>query len=586
MELQTLKNNDWLASSWNRSKEAGLREIKKPDDVVLSGAAMQQRCYAAQNVIEAVEQCALPLFNQVFARTDSRLLLTDAEGVILASWGQEHFREKLMAIALSSGSCWQERLKGTNAIGTALHEQKAVTIVGAQHYIKQHRFISCSASPLFNHKGDLVGVLDITSEQSEHDVTVKLLVQNMVQLVENRLLSQIPEGALQIDLAMDKSVLSSGWQGIIIANEGGQVVAHNQLASQLISRPGLLGLSVEEIIEESKSGSGLIIEKYPLGKKSKSRKSISASSDLHYGDHLIEQAWQQANRVIGKDISLLILGETGVGKGEFVKALHQNSSRNKQALVTVNCGALPKDLIESELFGHAPGAFTGANSKGYLGRIRQADKGILFLDEIGEMPLDAQCRLLTVLQEKTVVPVGSTQSHNVDIQIIAATHQDLFQLVEQGKFRQDLYYRLNGLVIKLPALRARADKTEIIQAVHSKHSEGEQVISSSLLALLCNYDWPGNLRELDNLLKVSCLIGDDEAELRLEHIPVHLAKPLLENSEPESKKPECIDLKSAVNNTLIDVYKEHDGNISKVSRVLGVSRNTIYRKLKALGMLK
>ncbi len=586
MELQTLKNNDWLASSWNRSKEAGLREIKKPDDVVLSGAAMQQRCYAAQNVIEAVEQCALSLFNQVFARTDSRLLLTDAEGVILASWGQEHFREKLMAIALSSGSCWQERLKGTNAIGTALHEQKAVTIVGAQHYIKQHRFISCSASPLFNHKGELVGVLDITSEQSEHDVTVKLLVQNMVQLVENRLLSQIPEGALQIDLAMDKSVLSSGWQGIIIANEGGQVVAHNQLASQLISKPGLLGLSVEEIIEESKSGSGLIIEKYPLGKKPKSRKSISASSDLHYGDHLIEQAWQQANRVVGKDISLLILGETGVGKGEFVKALHQNSSRNKQALVTVNCGALPKDLIESELFGHAPGAFTGASSKGYLGRIRQADKGILFLDEIGEMPLDAQCRLLTVLQEKTVVPVGSTQSHNVDIQIIAATHQDLFQLVEQGKFRQDLYYRLNGLVIKLPALRARGDKTEIIQAVHSKHSEGEQVISSSLLALLCNYDWPGNLRELDNLLKVSCLIGDDEAELRLEHIPVHLAKSLLENSEPESKKPECLDLKSAVNNTLIDVYKEHDGNISKVSRVLGVSRNTIYRKLKALGMLK
>lgn len=586
MELQTLKNNDWLASSWNRSKEAGLREIKKPDDVVLSGAVMQQRCYAAQNVIDAVEQCALPLFNQVFARTDSRLLLTDAEGVILASWGQEHFREKLMAIALSSGSCWQERLKGTNAIGTALHEQKAVTIVGAQHYIKQHRFISCSASPLFNHKGELVGVLDITSEQSEHDVTVKLLVQNMVQLVENRLLSQIPEGALQIDLAMDKSVLSSGWQGIIIANEGGQVVAHNQLASQLISRPGLLGLSVEEIIEESKSGSGLIIEKYPLGKKSISRKSISASCDLHFGDHSIEQAWQQANRVIGKDISLLILGETGVGKGEFVKALHQNSSRHKQALVTVNCGALPKDLIESELFGHAPGAFTGASSKGYLGRIRQADKGILFLDEIGEMPLDAQCRLLTVLQEKTVVPVGSTQSHNVDIQIIAATHQDLFQLVEQGKFRQDLYYRLNGLVIKLPALRARADKTEIIQALHSKHSEGEQVISSSLLALLCHYEWPGNLRELDNLLKVSCLIGDDEAELRLEHIPVHLAKPLIENSESESKKPECLDLKSAVNNTLIDVYKEHDGNISKVSRVLGVSRNTIYRKLKALGMLK
>ncbi|UUM32907.1 sigma-54-dependent Fis family transcriptional regulator [Vibrio japonicus] len=586
MDLQTLHISDWLASSWDRSREAGLKEIKKPSDAMLTGAVMQQRRFDAQHVINAVEECALPLFNQVFARSDSRLILTDAEGVVVASWGQQRFRDKLTTISLSSGACWQERIKGTNAIGTALHDQRAVTIVGNQHYIKHHRFISCSASPLFNHKAELVGVLDVTSEQTEHDVMAQLLVQNMVQLVENRLLSQIPEGVLQIDLAMDKSVLTSGWQGIIIANESGQVVAHNQLASQLMSSPSLIGASVDELLEESKKGPSFVYEQRALKHKNPRSKLVSASSDLHFGDHQIETAWQQANRVLGKDISLLILGETGVGKGEFVKALHKNSNRRKETLVTVNCGALPKDLIESELFGHAAGAFTGASAKGYLGRIRQADKGILFLDEIGEMPLEAQCRLLSVLQDKVVVPVGSTESHQVDIQIIAATHQDLEKLVSQGHFRQDLYYRLNGLIVHLPPLRTRQDKQEIIHAIYHKYSGSQKKLSSSLLALLSNYYWPGNLRELDNLLKVSCLMGGDGEELQLEHIPTHLTKLLVDKKDNTEGGLETADLQSAVNNTLIDVYNAHNGNISKVSRILGVSRNTIYRKLKKLGMLK
>lgn len=587
MDLQTLHISDWLMSSWDRSREAGLKEVKKPNDAMLTGALIQQRRFDVQHVINAVEECALPLFNQVFARSDSRLILTDAEGVIVASWGQKRFRDKLTAISLSSGACWQERMKGTNAIGTALHDQRAVTIVGNQHYIKHHRFISCSASPLFNHNGELVGVLDVTSEQAEHDVTAQLLVQNMVQLVENRLLSQIPEGVIQIDLAMDKSVLSSGWQGIIIANESGQVVAHNQLASQLISSSNLIGASVDQLLEDSKQGPSLVYEQRALKNKNPRSKLVSVSSELHFGEHRIETAWQQANRIMGKDISLLILGETGVGKGEFVKALHKNSNRRKEALVTVNCGALPKDLIESELFGHAPGAFTGANAKGYLGRIRQADKGILFLDEIGEMPLDAQCRLLSVLQDKVVVPVGSTESHQVDIQIIAATHQDLETLVSQGHFRQDLYYRLNGLIVHLPPLRARQDKQEIIHSIYRKYSSSQQTISTSLLTLLSNYDWPGNLRELDNLLKVSCLIGGDGEELKLDHIPTHLAKLLVDKKDNNTEgELQTADLQSAVNNTLIDVYNAHNGNISKVSRILGVSRNTIYRKLKKLGMLK
>ncbi|MEH0759171.1 sigma-54-dependent Fis family transcriptional regulator [Vibrio sp. 16] len=584
MDIQTRQLESWLASSWERSSNAGLKQVKKPDDINVTGALLKERMHKSSSVIEAVEQCALPLFNQVLARTDSRLILTDAEGVILASWGQERFRERLMSIALESGTCWQERLKGTNAIGTALYEKKAVSIIGEQHFIKQHRFISCSASPLFDYQGELVGILDITSEQSKHDVTTQLLVQNMVQLVENQLLTSAPGGVTQINLAQNESVLNSGWQGIVIADEYGQIVAHNQVASQLMPDFPLLGESFETVVKQPDHNADLVFEKRSLNKQRSRKSPLSASCELHYGDHYVEQAWQQALKVIGKDISLLILGETGVGKGEFVKALHKQSTRRSQPLVTVNCGALPKELIESELFGHAAGAFTGASKQGYLGRIRQADKGILFLDEIGEMPLDAQCRLLSVLQDKVVMPVGSTQSHQVDIQVIAATHQDLPKLVSEGRFREDLYYRLNGLMVKLPALNDRQDKAAVIEAIHAKHRENRQTISSSLMQLLTNYHWPGNFRELDNLIKVSSVIASDEPELRLEHIPAHLSQ-LLQRQPIKEASREGADLQSTLNTTLIETYQAHNGNVSKVSRILGVSRNTVYRKLKALGLI-
>jgi transcriptional regulator of acetoin/glycerol metabolism len=505
--------------------------------------------------------------------------------VILASWGQKRFEEKLTSIALSSGACWKEQLKGTNAIGTALVEAKPVTIIGEQHFIHQHRFISCSANPIFDHQGQMVGILDITSEQQQHETSVQFLIQNMVQLIENQLLNHIPQGSTRIDLACEKSLLHSGWQGIVIANEAGEVLAHNQVASQLLEQGSILGESIDQLFNRSESS--FVFEKKSLQAPSVKRsRAITASCELHHGDQQIEQAWQQASKVIDKGISLLILGETGVGKGEFVKALHKQSQRNNNPLVAVNCGALPKDLIESELFGYAPGAFTGANKQGFQGKIRQADKGILFLDEIADMPLEAQCRLLHVLQDKSVVPVGSNQSHQVDCQIIAATHKDLAKLVETGQFRQDLYYRLNGLIFTLPSLEQRQDKRELIEAIYQKYSDSEQTICSHLMTLFCSYSWPGNIRELDNLLKVSALMSSGERQLKLEHIPSQLAEQLTNQSQVTcTQAPSNSDLQSTVEETLVQTYQANQGNISKTSRVLGISRNTIYRKLKRMGVL-
>lgn len=200
------------------------------------------------------------------------------------------------------------------------------------------------------------------------------------------------------------------------------------------------------------------------------------------------------------------------------------------------------------------------------------------------MPLEAQCRLLTVLQDKVVMPVGETNNYRVDIQVISATHQNLQQLVEQGKFREDLYYRLNGLVVTLPPLRERQDKESLIQAIFAKYKQGYQSISPALMEGLLSYHWKGNLRELDNLLKVTALIANEQDELTTEHIPQHFAQPLMSHAKTIDDRQEA-DLNTTLNQTLITAYQSHKGNISKVSRVLGVSRNTVYRKLKALGLL-
>ncbi|WP_237475566.1 sigma-54-dependent Fis family transcriptional regulator [Vibrio tetraodonis] len=309
---------------------------------------------------------------------------------------------------------------------------------------------------------------------------------------------------------------------------------------------------------------------------------LNASLVLHYGDPEVELAWQHASKVIDSGIHLLVLGETGVGKGEFVKALHQYSSRRHKPLVAVNCAALPNDLIESELFGYAPGSFTGAHPRGYSGRIRLADKGILFLDEIGEMSMQAQCRLLSVLQDKTITPLGSARSYKVDIEVIAATHQDLDWLVAKGRFRRDLYYRLNGMAVELPVLRNRKDKAELIKSIHEKYRNHSQTISPDLFKHLIRYSWPGNLRELDNFIRVVTVMADGNDVVDVTHLPMQWKRRFSKTNDRERISTE---LKATLNKTIEDVYVANEGNISKVARELGVSRNTVYRRLKAQKVL-
>lgn len=573
---QTHAIKHWLSSSWKRSHSAGLNQQTEPEHQCIEKPILQEKREQLGLLIHAVERGAIPLFNQLYSQRDSRLILSDSDGVIIRSWGVRRFQEKLHQIALASGSCWSEKQKGTNAIGTALVEQKAISVIGGEHFIRRHHFISCSAAPIFNHNGKVIGVLDITSEQQQHDLSTQLLVQNMVQLVEDHLLNHIPTGASRFHLACERELLESGWQGVVIADRNGQILATNHIAKQLLNTNELVGRSVEFLYRPANKH--LTIDKREIqtkGKQKLSRDQIEVMP-LHHGDANLEAIWQRLSKVVDHNIPIVLLGETGAGKTQLVKRLHLASSRRHSPLVSVNCGAIPDNLIESELFGYVNGAFTGASSKGYEGKVRQAHHGILFLDEIADLPLSAQCRLLQVLQEQTVTPIGSNRTYDVDIQVIAATHKDLKELVDLGQFRQDLYYRLNGLVETLPALRHRADFQGVLDAIHSKHKFTAQGISEGARTLLTQYHWPGNLRELDNVVKVAALLHQDAVMLEPEHFSIDVDTQ--QHLEPSKVKT----LQETVEQQLKRLYEETHGNISLMAKQLGVSRNTVYRKLRKI----
>ncbi|HCP21703.1 MAG TPA: sigma-54-dependent Fis family transcriptional regulator, partial [Marinobacter hydrocarbonoclasticus] len=324
--------------------------------------------------------------------------------------------------------------------------------------------------------------------------------------------------------------------------------------------------------------------------------------NLEYGEPSVRRCAEQSMKVLDRDVPLLITGETGVGKEVLVKALHQASQRRDHPLVAVNCAAIPPELVESELFGYEAGAFTGARAQGALGLIRKANKGILFLDEIGEMPIAAQSRLLRVLQERVVTPVGGTSSIPVDLLLVTATNRPLAERIESGHFRADLYYRINGLCVHLPRLRERADKRALIHNLYRQYREPGQPeeLSPKVLTILENHPWPGNIRQLVNVLKVAVALADGR-DIQLWHLPedflaqydtakestrsqlplpVPEAKPALTQSTDIPESVEEANEQSHV----IQVYQRYNGNISQAAKALSISRNTLYKRLRELGI--
>ncbi|MHA6129735.1 sigma-54-dependent Fis family transcriptional regulator [Pseudomonas fluorescens group sp. PF-1] len=611
-----LSHDAIIQDSWSRCRAFGLSHQSAPAFDQLPAEGIAQLLESQHSLVQTTHQEVLPYYENILSNSNCLIMLADNQGQVLTSWGTQRFIEPSLTRGFSAGASWLEHCSGTNAIGTALACEQAVHIEHDEHFLKANRFMTGSAAPIFDAERKVIAVLDVSSDSYLPPSHTLGMVKMMSQTVENRLILNLFHGQhFQLTFNTGLNNLDSQWAGLLIFDESGQVLSANRRADNLlgirlsrISVESLFNVSLLELLNQPE---GLPFALQTRGRnrfqcllkrpkqspiqprlfsESKSADPKSAVADakpatislktLHFGDSRVEKAVRQAERLLEKDIPLLIHGETGVGKEVFVKALHQASSRHKQAFIAVNCAAIPAELVESELFGYEKGAFTGANQKGSIGLIRKADKGTLFLDEIGDMPLPTQARLLRVLQERCVQPVGSSDLFAVDIRIISATNRSLREQVQLGRFREDLYYRIGGLTLELPPLRERSDKEALFKRLWEQHREPTQWagLSPEVLELFSRHPWPGNLRQVSSVMQVALAMAEEQP-VRPEHLPDDFFVDL-EMEPVEAPEPLGVDLNDA--QALNRELKAAGGNISHLARRLGVSRNTLYKRLRHL----
>ena len=592
-----------IQDSWRRCRAYGLDHQSTPSFDQLPADGVSQLLESQHSLVQTTHQEVLPYYENILSNSNCLIMLADNQGQVLTSWGTQRFIDPKLARGFSAGASWMERSSGTNAIGTALACAQAVHIEHDEHFLKANRFMTGSAAPIFDAQREIIAVLDVSSDSYLPPSHTLGMVKMMSQTVENRLILNLFRGEhFQLTFNTGLNNLDSQWAGLLIFDESGQVLSANRRADNLLgislSRVLIDSLFKVSLLELLNQPEGLPFSLQAAGRnrfqcllKRPKQAPVQARvfvetkkprepgptaislKTLHFGDARVEKAVRQAERLLEKDIPLLIHGETGVGKEVFVKALHQASSRSQQAFIAVNCAAIPAELVESELFGYEKGAFTGANQKGSIGLIRKADKGTLFLDEIGDMPLPTQARLLRVLQERCVQPVGSSELYPVDLRIISATNRSLREQVQLGRFREDLYYRIGGLTLELPPLRERTDKQALFKHLWQQHREPTQWagLSNEVLALFEQHPWPGNLRQVSSVLQVALAMAEEQP-IRVEHLPDDFFVDL------NGVVPVCDAVDDSLD--LNERLKAVGGNISHLARELGVSRNTLYKRLR------
>ncbi|MGY2268932.1 sigma-54-dependent Fis family transcriptional regulator [Pseudomonas sp. D6002] len=595
-----------IQDSWRRCRAYGLDHQSTPSFDQLPADGVSQLLESQHSLVQTTHQEVLPYYENILSNSNCLIMLADNQGQVLTSWGTQRFIDPKLARGFSAGASWMERSSGTNAIGTALACAQAVHIEHDEHFLKANRFMTGSAAPIFDAQREIIAVLDVSSDSYLPPSHTLGMVKMMSQTVENRLILNLFRGEhFQLTFNTGLNNLDSQWAGLLIFDESGQVLSANRRADNLLgislSRVLIDSLFKVSLLELLNQPEGLPFSLQAAGRnrfqcllKRPKQAPVQARvfvetkkprepgptaislKTLHFGDARVEKAVRQAERLLEKDIPLLIHGETGVGKEVFVKALHQASSRSQQAFIAVNCAAIPAELVESELFGYEKGAFTGANQKGSIGLIRKADKGTLFLDEIGDMPLPTQARLLRVLQERCVQPVGSSELYPVDLRIISATNRSLREQVQLGRFREDLYYRIGGLTLELPPLRERTDKQALFKQLWQQHREPTQWagLTNEVLALFEQHPWPGNLRQVSSVLQVALAMAEEQP-IRAEHLPDDFFVDL------NGVVPVCDAVDDSLD--LNERLKAVGGNISHLARELGVSRNTLYKRLRQNG---
>ena len=708
---------DTIDQSHERCVALGVSRIERPDFAPLGRSDLTLARDRNLRLYDRAAPVMEMLYEQI-VNTESMVVLCDSSGTIIHSIGDDDFLARASKVALQPGVNWSESTKGTNAIGTALIEEVPTLVHADEHYMHANHFLTCSATPILDPRGNILGVLDVTGDHRRFHQHTMALVKMSARMIENHWLTDDYRNVMRLHFHSRVEFIGTLMEGILAISADGKLVGANRGALEQLGLNGaalrmhslttLFGTTVNALVDRFRSplatpmpahlhggrqfhlharfnwpvwtslaeavsggsaaaGVGGADNKpsaasvttpgatpdaaraprpavgdmaTPMGAASASASAIGGLAQLRTGDVQIARVIDKISRVLDRGIPMLILGETGTGKELLARATHIDSARAKLPFVAVNCASIPETLIEAELFGYEEGAFTGARRKGAVGKIVQANGGTLFLDEIGDMPVVLQAHLLRVLQERQVTPLGSSKSVAVDVSIICATHRNLRDMIDRKAFREDLFYRLNGLAVRLPPLRERSDLLALIRRILDQLTEHDRKQrhlqpDPDVMGLFLHYPWPGNVRQLFNVLRTAAVMAAGEAVITREHlsddfldearaaqasrtsISAGLAPAI---SSPVAASPGRQRLGEPINTALAataslpaaswpatpptgpawsvepaapqrsleeigiaairHAVAAAGGNISEASKRLGISRNTIYRKLR------
>ncbi len=636
--------NPVVAASWQRCYQQKVNPYDGKSHYILDDKELAQVIRERSELISI----ALPLMqdlNRYVAGSGFLVMVTDERGFILEVLGDRHTIDKAREINFIKGAAWTEKEVGTNAIGTVLEEKIPLQINSCEHYCRLHHVWTCSAAPIFNEQKQIIGILNMSGPSQEaHKHTLGMVV-SAVYAIRHQMRVREKNRQLNIVNERMRNVFMTMSDGVIILEQNGHIVQVNPVAEKLLGRgskymegqsylkafPEFIWIQdtlqngqdfndVETPLqgtagtinclasskpmwgENAQAVNGAVIIFNPVKKiRNLVNRMSGAHASFNFHDIIgqnpkLLEAVQTAILAADKRSNILLQGESGTGKELFAQAIHNASSRKNGPFIALNCGAIPRELLGSELFGYVEGAFTGARRGGRPGKFELASGGTLFLDEIGEMPLGKQVSLLRAVQEKEISRIGDDKVIPVDVRIICATNKDLKAEVEKGNFRQDLYYRLNVIRIRLPSLRERREDIPLqfnyfLNQISQKMQIPAPRVEPAVIQYLTNYDWPGNVRELQNVVERMINICNGNT-ITVEHLPQEI---LNQFTTVNNNSAQTLSRGASVNmqrqrqkqmqglmeqEEIIKLLGKYGGNITRVAQEMGISRNTVYRKMK------
>jgi transcriptional regulator of acetoin/glycerol metabolism len=633
-----------IGASWRRcmidyALDPGLHQ----EPFVLDLHALKEYRARHEHLIQVASAEIDWLYDHI-AMSGCALLLTDAGGIVLYEKADPTILQTFRSAGLQLGADWSELRQGTNGMGTCIAENRPVIVHRDEHFRSCHIGLSCTAAPIHDPDGSLVAVLDASTLNAqgtrESQTHVMALVHLSAKLIEKCLFLRHFQRSSVLRFHARPEFVNLQHDGALALASDATVIAADEMALRLLGvaqRRELIGRRIDEIFDMraeeimdpvAPSAAGLWpvrdallgrryfaslsnestdvgFSKYriptprgpdilQLAAPSAAKDSLTLE-DLAGEDPQMLRIVRSARRVAGSAVSVMIQGATGTGKELFARALHTASGR--APFIALNCAAIPESLIESELFGYKSGAFTGARREGMKGTILQASGGTLFLDEIGDMPIGLQTRLLRVLEEHEVVPLGADKPMKVDLRVVCASHQNLRSMIARGQFREDLYYRLNGITLELPRLVDRSDKEQLIRKLLSAEtSDGRPVaIEMDAFQRLMDYDWPGNIRELRNVIRTALAICDGGV-VRLRDLPSEVRHSAVgtpsgatqlygadsEDAPTVFAGAPLSPIEAAERQALVKAIRDTEGNMARAATLLQVSRSTLYRRCRRL----